>query len=167
MAHGPRYRVARRRRREGKTDYRKRINLLKSRQPRAVIRRSLRNLRIQLVEFDSKGDRIIASAEGIELEKFGWKGSVSNTPAAYLTGYLAGKRALKAGVERAILDIGLQTPAKGSRVFASLKGLLDAGIDIPHSEDVLPSEERIKGEHIEEKIKNQFDSVKAGLEGEK
>ncbi|MEE9150636.1 MAG: 50S ribosomal protein L18 [Thermoplasmata archaeon] len=167
MAHGPRYRVMRRRRREGKTDYRKRINLLKSRQPRAVIRRSLRNLRIQLVEFDFKGDRIIVSAEGIELEKYGWKGSVSNTPAAYLTGYLAGKRAVNAGVERAVLDIGLHTPTKGSRVFASLKGLVDAGIDIPHSEDILPSDERIRGEHIDENLKNQFEAVKAGLEGGK
>ena len=165
MAHGPRYRVARRRRREGKTDYRKRINLLKSRQPRAVIRRSLRNLRIQFVEFDSKGDRIIASAEGIELEKFGWKGSVSNTPAAYLTGYLAGKRALKAGVEKAVLDVGLQTPTKGSRVFASLKGLLDAGMDIPYSEDVLPSEDRIKGKHISEEVMKKFEDVKNKIEG--
>lgn len=167
MAHGPRYRVARRRRREGKTDYRRRIGLLKSRQPRAVIRRSLRNFRIQFVEFDPKGDRIIAAAEGVELGKYGWKGSFSNTPAAYLTGYLAGKRAVKAGVERAVLDIGLQTPAKGSRIFASLKGLLDAGIDIPHGEEVLPSEERIRGDHIDENIKNQFEAVKASLEGEK
>jgi large subunit ribosomal protein L18 len=167
MAHGPRYRVARRRRRQGKTDYRRRINLLKSRQPRVVIRRSLKNLRIQFVEFDPKGDRIIVSAEGFELGKYGWKGSFSNTPAAYLTGFLAGKRAVKAGIERAVLDIGLQTPAKGSKVFASLKGLLDAGIDIPHSEEEFPSDERIRGAHITESIKNQFESVKAGLEGEK
>jgi large subunit ribosomal protein L18 len=151
MAHGPRYRVARRRRRQGKTDYRRRINLLKSKQPRV----------------DPKGDRIIVSAEGFELGKYGWKGSFSNTPAAYLTGFLAGRRAVKAGIERAILDIGLQTPAKGSKVFASLKGLLDAGIDIPHSEEEFPSDERIRGDHIKESIKNQFESVKAGLEGEK
>lgn len=167
MGHGPRFRVARRRRREGKTDYRRRINLLKSREVRAVVRRSERNLRIQFVTFDPKGDRTIASAQGLELEKFGWKGSVSNTPAAYLTGYLAGKRAISAGVKKAVLDIGLHAPTKGSRVFASLKGLLDAGIDIPHGEEVLPSEERIKGEHIDESIKDQFEATKASLAEEK
>ncbi|UCG69986.1 MAG: 50S ribosomal protein L18 [Thermoplasmata archaeon] len=167
MGHGPRYRVARRRRREGKTDYRRRIKLLKSREARAVVRRSERNLRIQFVLFDPKGDKTIATAQGLELEKFGWKGSVSNTPAAYLTGYLAGKRAIAAGLKAAVLDIGLHTPTKGSRVFASLKGMLDAGVDIPHSEEVLPSEERIRGEHIDEKLKVQFDSTKASLEEEK
>ncbi|UCE75163.1 MAG: 50S ribosomal protein L18, partial [Methanomassiliicoccales archaeon] len=100
------------------------------------------------------------------LEKFGWKGSTSNLPAAYLTGYLAGKRAKSAGVEKAVLDIGLNTPTRGSRIFASLKGLLDAGIDIPHNEEIIPSEERIYGAHINENIKNQFETVKASLEGE-
>jgi large subunit ribosomal protein L18 len=166
MAYGPRYKVPRRRRREGKTDYKRRINQLKSDHPRAVIRKSLRNIRVQFVEFHMKGDRIIIGAEGYELEKFGWKGSTSNIPAAYLTGYLAGKRAKSAGVEKAVLDIGLNTPTRGSKIFASLKGLLDAGIDIPHNEEVIPSEERIQGVHINEGIKNQFEAVKASLEGE-
>jgi large subunit ribosomal protein L18 len=163
MAHGPRYRVARRRRREGKTNYRRRVNLLRSEQSRAVIRSSLRNIRVQVVKFDSKGDEVIASAEGHELAKFGWQASASNTPAAYLVGYLAGVRAKNAGVQNAVLDIGLQTPTKGAKIFASLKGLLDAGIDIPHSEDILPSEQRIRGEHINETLKDQFESVKTSL----
>lgn len=167
MAHGPRYRVARRRRREGKTDYRKRIRHLKSGEPRAVVRRSSNNIRIQFVKYDPKGDRVLASAEGHELEKFGWKGPASNTPAAYLTGYLAGKRAKSQGIENAVLDIGLSTPTKGARIFASLKGMLDAGINIPHSEEILPSEERISGEHIGDQIKAQFETVKTGLKEEK
>ncbi len=167
MAHGPRYRVARRRRREGKTDYRKRIKHLRSGQPRAVIRRSTRNIRIQFIEYHPKGDHIIASANGLELEKYGWTGSAANTPAAYLTGYLAGKRAKRAGIAKAVLDIGLFTPTKGARVFASLKGLLDAGIDIPHSKKIFPKEERIYGQHINENIKNQFETVRTGLEGAK
>lgn len=167
MAHGPRYRVARRRRREGKTDYRKRVNLLRSGQYRVVVRNSLRNIRVQVINFDPKGDQIMASAEGHELAKFGWKASTSNTPAAYLAGYLAGIRAKNAGIEEAVLDIGLQTPTKGSRIFASLKGLLDAGIDIPHSEEILPSEQRIRGEHIDENLKDQFEAVKTSLGEEK
>lgn len=167
MARGPRYKVARRRRREGKTDYVKRINLLKSELPRAVIRRSGRNIRVQLIKFASKGDQVMASAEGFELKNHGWKSSASNTPAAYLTGYLAGLRAAKGGLERAVLDVGLHTPTKGSRFFASLKGLLDAGIEIPHSAEVLPSEKRIKGEHIDDNMKDVFEAVKASLEEEK
>ncbi len=167
MAHGPRFRVVRRRRREGKTDYRKRMNLLKSERPRAVIRRTARNIRVQLIEFAPKGDRVIASAEGFELKKHGWKVSASNTPAAYLTGYLAGVRAAKGGLETAVLDLGLHTPTKGSRFFASLKGLLDAGIDIPHSKEIFPSEERIRGEHINGQMKDMFEAVKGSLEEEK
>jgi large subunit ribosomal protein L18 len=167
MAYGPRYRVARRRRREGKTNYRTRLNLLKSKETRAVVRKSQKSIIIQFITFDPKGDRILSSANGYELAKFGWQGSVSNTPAAYLTGYLAGKRAISNGVTNAILDIGLQPPQRGSRIFASLKGMADAGVKIPYSEDILPSPERIRGEHINESMKNQFETVKTKLEGAK
>jgi ribosomal protein L19E len=142
-------------------------NHLKSGLPRAVIRRSTRNISIQFANYDPKGDKILISASGFELEKHGWKSTASNIPAAYLTGYLAGKKAKAAGIEKAVLDIGLNTPTKGSRVFASLKGLIDAGIDIPHSDKVLPPDERIRGEHISEDIEGQFDAVKTSLEGEK
>ncbi|EDY35873.1 hypothetical protein ABOONEI_1072, partial [Aciduliprofundum boonei T469] len=98
------------------------------------------------------------------LKKYGWKGSFKNTPAAYLTGYLAGKLALKKGIEEAVLDIGLQSPVKGSRVFAALKGMVDAGLYVPHSEEVYPSEDRIKGEHISEEIAKMFEEVKAKME---
>ena len=74
---------------------------------------------VQLVVFDPKGDRIIASANALELKKFGWEGSCSNTSAAYFTGYLAGSRAKAKNVEEAVLDIGLGTPSKGSKVFST------------------------------------------------
>jgi large subunit ribosomal protein L18 len=80
---------------------------------------------------------------------------------------LAGKKALSAGVSSAVLDIGLAAPTKGSRVFATLKGMVDAGLDIPYSEDVVPSEERIRGEHIGDEMKTQFDTVKAQIQGVK
>jgi large subunit ribosomal protein L18 len=132
-----------------------------------VVRNSQKNVIVQFINFDPKGDKVILSASGYELAKFGWKGSTSNIPSAYLTGYLAGKRAKEAGVDTAILDIGLATPIKGSKVFATLKGILDAGVDIPHNEVILPSPERIRGEHINESIINQFESVKTNLEGAK
>lgn len=164
MAEGPRYRVNFRRRREGRTDYRQRQRLLRGRVPRAVVRLSLKNANVQFITYDEKGDKVVAAATSRELSKLGWTGSTGNLPAAYLTGYLAGKRASQNGVEEAVLDIGLKGPAKGSAIFAALKGMLDAGIDIPHGEEVLPTEERINGAHINEDIGKMIEEVKSRME---
>jgi len=91
---------------------------------------------------------VLASAHSSELKEFGWKAPCGNMPAAYLTGLLAGRRAKANGVSKAILDIGLHTRGPGSRMFAAAKGALDAGLDIPHEEKVLPKAERIKGQHV-------------------
>jgi len=61
---------------------------------------------------------------------------------------LLGKKALAKGVENAILDIGVQRSVKGSRLYAAVKGVLDAGMHVPVSEEMLPSEERLLGKHI-------------------
>jgi large subunit ribosomal protein L18 len=110
------------------------------------------------------GDRVLSSAVSKELRKLGWELPGSNTPAAYLTGYLAGKRALESGVEEAVLDMGLHVPTKGSKVFASLKGMLDAGLRMPFGEEILPDEERIRGEHIGEEAVKMFFAVKSEME---
>ncbi|WP_460123702.1 50S ribosomal protein L18 [Stetteria hydrogenophila] len=149
MGKGPRYRVPWRRRREGKTNYYKRVKLILSGKPRFVVRRTNKYIIVQVVEAKIQGDHVIAAAHSRELVKrYGWLGGTKSTPAAYLTGLLAGFRARKAGVTEAVLDIGLAKPVRGSRVFAALKGGLDAGLKIPHSEEILPSIERIRGEHI-------------------
>ena len=151
MATGPRYRVAFRRRREGKTNYRTRRALVLSRVPRAVVRLSLKNVIIQVIEAESIGDKVIVSAHSHELAKtYGWKCNGGNIPSAYLTGLLCGYKALANGVETAFLDIGLHIPVQGTRIFAALKGLVDAGLEVPHSEEVLPDDSRINGEHIAE-----------------
>jgi len=139
--------VPHRRRREQRTDYKMRLRLLKSGKPRLVVRLSGRSVTCQIILHDSKGDRTIASATAFELKKHGWKGHTGNLPAAYLTGYLCGQKA-KGKIREAVLDMGLHTSVKGSRIYAALKGVLDSGIQVPHSEDILPSEERIKGSHI-------------------
>ena len=164
MAGGPRYRVPFRRRREGKTDYRYRLRLLKSGLPRAVFRRSSRYVIVQIVEFENEGDRILAHSTSMELRKYGWTGSFSSTPAAYLTAYLTGKKAIKKGIRKAVFDMGIYVPSKGCRAFAALRGLVDAGIEIPHGEDQLPDDSRIKGEHLSESMVAVFDAVKARLE---
>ena len=150
------------RRMEKKTNYVKRLALLKSEKTRLVIRKSLSNISIQFVNFKPSGDETIASAVSSELKKFGWvKGG--NIPAAYLTGLLAGKKAKEKNIKEAVLDLGLQTSTKGSRLYAALKGVLDAGIIIPHSKEILPSEERIKGKHISEEMSKQFEDVKTKI----
>lgn len=164
MTRGPRTRVPFSRRRDGKTDYRKRLKLLKGGAPRAVFRRSLRNVTIQIVVYDPQGDKIVASAFSKELGKYGWGKASGSLPAAYLTGLLAGKRARAKGIETAVLDIGLNSPSKGSRAFAGLKGLLDAGLEIPHDEEVLPSADRLEGKHLGENVMKAFKDVKTKLE---
>ena len=153
-----------RRRREQKTDYRKRLGLVKSDRVRLVIRKSLDNIRVQFVEYKPSGDSTLASAVSSELKKLGWSNSSGNLPASYLTGYLAGKKALNKNIKDAILDMGLQTSTKGSRIYAALKGVLDAGVNIPHSKEILPEEKRIKGTHINEHISKHLDDVKRKIE---
>lgn len=153
MAKGSNYCVPLRRRREGKTDYRKRKALILSGKPRLVVRTSLKNVVAQVVAAEPEGDKVIVSAHSKQLEDFGWKASRGNVPAAYLTGLLCGLKAKSKGIDEAVLDIGLHSPSKGARVFAALKGFLDAEIEVQHSEEKLPDDKRISGEHIAEYAK--------------
>lgn len=168
MKPGPRYHVKPRRRREGITDYRKRLALLKSRTTRLVIRKSINNTTIQFVDYNEKGDNIIATATSKELvKKYNWKYSTSTTPAAYLTGLLAGKRAKELGIKECVLDIGRYVPVTGSKVFAGLKGVVDAGINCPHNEEKTPSEDRIMGQHLDKNITNDVNEIKNKIIGGK
>ena len=118
MATGPRYSVAFRRRREGKTNYRRRKALVLSGLPRFVVRCTLKRVITQVIKAEIVGDKVLVSADSNELaRKYGWLGNRSNLPAAYLTGLLCGLKALSSGVKEAILDIGLQSPTKGSKIF--------------------------------------------------
>ena len=149
MARGPHYRVPRRRRREGKTNYYKRYRILKSGQKvRAVVRKTNKYIVVQLIEFSPKGDVTHVGVSSKALFKFGWRGDPNNTSAAYLIGLLAGLMAKSRGIAYAVPDIGLHRPSRGARVFAALKGLNDAGVSVPVSKEVIPSEERIRGKHI-------------------
>jgi large subunit ribosomal protein L18 len=148
MSTGPRYFIPFRRRREGRTDYYMRGKLLLSEDPRMVVRRTNREIIIQLVVPDGDGDRTLAAAYSRDLKAYGYTGPGANTPAAYLMGILFGARCRKAGYPAAILDIGLRRATPGSRVFAALKGALAAGLAVPHGEEVLPDDSRVRGEHI-------------------
>lgn len=160
MARTRTHKVPHRRRREGRTDYRLRLKLLYSGKPRFVVRKSSNNLTCQIIQHNPGGDKILVSADSRELVKLGWKAHRGNTPSAYLTGLLCGVRAKKEGVSGAILDIGLYESTKGSRLYGALRGALDAGLKIPHLQDILPSEERARGKHISERLEKDFEMLR-------
>ena len=148
MATGPRYKVVFRRRHQGKTDYHARRRMIRSNRHRLVVRCTGKRILVQIMQALPQGDRTVAAADSKQLKKLGWHGGVKNLPAAYLTGFLAGHLSLKNGVSDAIVDIGLSKPIPGGRIFAAVKGAIDAGLDIPSAEKMFPSEKRIRGEHI-------------------
>lgn len=155
-----------RRKREGKTNYKKRLHLSLARKPRLVVRITGKKIITQIAEFKATGDNILAGADSTALKKYGWDFSCKNLPAAYLTGYLLGKKALEKNIKEAVLDIGFKPPIKGNKIYACLKGALDAGLSVPHSEEVFPPEERILGKHIpknSEEITVQFKTLKSTI----
>jgi len=113
-----------------------------------VTRISLKHVTAQVVQVAPTGDTVLASAHSKQLEKFGWKASGSNVPASYLVGLLCGYRAVKAGAGGCTLDIGTYDVAPQAKVFAVLRGAIDAGLNIPHDGRILPKEDRITGKHI-------------------
>jgi large subunit ribosomal protein L18 len=158
MATGPSYKVPFRRRRESKTDYHARRRMVGSGRPRLVVRKTGTRIIVQLMEALPEGDRSIATADSRQLKQFGWNAGIKNIPAAYLTGFLAGHRAIENGVTAAIADIGLIKPIPGSRIFSAVRGVIDAGVTIPCSDKMFPGEKRIRGEHIANYAKDLSDN---------
>ncbi|EPS64989.1 hypothetical protein M569_09790, partial [Genlisea aurea] len=127
---------------------------------RFVVRFTNKDIIAQIVSATIAGDRVLAAAYSHELRHYGLEVGLTNYAAAYCTGLLLGRRVLKkldldqeykGNVEatgedysvepaesrrpfRALLDVGLLRTTTGNRVFGALKGALDAGIDIPHSD---------------------------------
>jgi len=166
MAHGKSQRLRFKRRRNGKTDYRRRLRMLRGGAPRAIVRVSNTQVVCQLAQFDPEGDRIVASFSGNNLAAYGWPGEAStkSVPACYVAGYALGKSALSAGHDSAILDIGLASSSPGNRIFAALKGMIDAGLDVPYGDGVLPSDDRVNGAHIDYSLAAAVDAAKNAIE---
>lgn len=150
-ATGPTYKVAFRRRRKNLTDYKKRLGLIKSDAPRMVVRISNKRILIQITRFDEKGDKIEVSVRSDDLSRFGWMPQ-ANTPSAFLAGMLAGKMAIKKGIKKANLDMGMKTANAGSISFAAAIGAKQAGLDISVEESIVP-EDRLDGTHISQYAK--------------
>jgi large subunit ribosomal protein L5e len=169
-AYFKRFQVKYRRRREGKTDYQARRNLIvqdknkyNSPKYRFVVRFTNSDVICQIVYAKISGDVVMTAAYSHELPGFGIPVGLTNYAASYATGLLMARRHLKKlGLDTkyqgntqaegqgndytvaplddgprpflALLDVGLARTTTGARIFGALKGALDGGINIPHSE---------------------------------
>lgn len=96
-----RFQVKYRRRRQGKTDYRARLRLVKqdknkynTHKYRLVVRFSNRDITCQVVYSTIQGDVVVASAYSHELPQYGLKVGLTNYSAAYCVGLLVARRVL-------------------------------------------------------------------------
>ena len=174
-----------RRRKEFKTDYKKRFALLKSGLPRVIFRKTNKYLIVQYVKSDNAQDKILLGIDSKVLLKYGWpkEESIKSIPAAYLTGYLFGKKILLKKLEgspesslgegspessfeeKPIIDFGMARVLHKTRVYAFILGLIDSGIKIECKKESFPEESRIKGNHLKNKI--PFDEIKSKIDKEK
>jgi len=157
--------ISKRRRTEGKTDYKARMDLLKSEKPRIVFRKTNRYIISQYVISDEAQDKIILQANSKELLKYGWPEkfkSVKNTSASYLTGFLLGKKMQKEKLDTPIIDFGMLRVLHKTKLFAFIKGLNDAGVETKCDAKNFPEEEKIFGKKLKNKI--PFKEIKDKLE---
>jgi len=155
-------RTIRRRRREGKTDYKARLGLLKSDKARIVIRKTNKYVIGQIIISDIAQDKVVVLVNSKDLLAKGWpkelSGSLKSLVACYLTGFLLGKKSKK--IKEGVFDIGLQRNIKGARVYSFLKGIIDSGFEVSYNEKVLPSDEIL---NKNEKTKDLIGKIKGGL----
>jgi len=128
---------------------------------RLVVRITNNDVICQIIYAKIIGDVTIVAAYSHELKHFGLTVGLTNYAAAYATGLLVARRLLKRfnldtkyvglkkanGAEfcvrpnrdgprpfKAILDVGLARTTTGAKIFGALKGALDGGLNIPHSD---------------------------------
>ena len=139
-----------------KTNYRKREALLISKLDFVTIKISNQNVIAQVLKPEIQGDIVRVSTHSRELRRYGWKGSLNSLPACFLVGLVLGRKALEKGVDKAVLYIGNKPFT--SRIADCMKGIVQAGINIPISSESYPTEHRLNGQHIAEyalKIKTE------------
>jgi len=116
----------------------------------------------QLVTATLTGDRVVCDADSFELVRYGVKLGLKNYAACYCTGLLLARRALQQfGLDKkyegatevtgewqenmpeedddpnpltAYLDVGFARTSTGANIFGALKGAVDGGLNVPHSE---------------------------------
>ncbi len=159
-----------RRRREGKTNYLKRRDMLKSDSPRIVFRRTNRYIIAQYVTSHEAKDKIEIGVTSKNLMKYGWpkeSGNLKSITASYLTGMLIGKKIQKEKKKMPILDLGIISPVHKTRAYAFLKGLIDSGLEMKIKKDeAFPEEDRISGKHMKKDFSKTFEEIKSKIEKE-
>lgn len=184
-----RYQTPFRRRRTGQTDYKQRRRLVEqnkakyaSKKYRLVVRFSNKDITCQIISSQLNGDVVFASAYSHELKGYGLKHGLASWSAAYATGLLVARRALKklgldetyAGDDehsgefsiteavedgprpfKVFLDVGLQRTTCGARVFGALKGASDGGLYIPHSPKIFPGYD-IETEELDAEVLQKY-----------
>ena len=145
------YKMIRRRKRQAVTDYKKRIEMLKGDMPRVVVRKSNKGVLVQLVGYQTSGDKVLTSISSNALRKYQWAPR-NNIPTAYLTGLMLAQAAKKLDVNEVVLDIGLAKPGKFSVVFAAGKGAADGGLKLLNGIEF--DEKRLSGAHIADYAKS-------------
>ncbi len=158
-------RLKKKRRREGKTNYLRRLKILSGERPRIVVRRTNKYIIAQYVKSIESKDKVEIGITSKILMKNGWpkelKGSLKSVPAAYLTGLTLGKLILeKKEKVDPIIDFGIQTSVHKSRLYAFINGLVDSGLKIKYSKETLPEEARIKGTHMKKDFEKILNEVK-------
>jgi len=140
---------------------------------RLVVRFTNKDIICQICHATIDGDEVLASAYAHELPQYGVKHGLTNYASAYATGLLVARRALtelglagkyiglaeatgeKFVVEEpedgprpfyVLLDVGLSRTTTGARVFAVMKGAVDGGLEIPHSENRFVGFDKESGE---------------------
>jgi large subunit ribosomal protein L18 len=160
--------ISKRRRTEGKTDYSKRLKLLKSESPRVIFRKTNKYIIAQYVISEEAQDKIIIGITSKNLKKYGWpeefEGSLKSITASYLTGFLIGKEIIKKKLEKPIIDFGMIRTLSKSKAFAFLKGIIDAGIKINCPEKDFPEEDRIQGKSMKKDFSKTFKEIKSKIE---
>ncbi len=137
------------RKRQGKTDYKKRLKTLISGKDRLVVRFTNTKIIAQLIKFDVKGDTVIVGIDSTLLRSKGWNFSLKNHPAAYLTGFAIAKMATSKNAKKVVFDTGRRTPSKGGKIFSFLKGALDGGLEVMYgSDEIFAPLEVMSGDHI-------------------
>jgi large subunit ribosomal protein L18 len=155
-----------RRRKENKTDYLKRLKLLKGEKPRIVFRKTNRFIISEYITSKEAQDRVVFGFDSRKLNEYGWpkdaQGSLKSTTASYLIGYLTGKSIIKQKLDTPILDAGMNQAIHKNKIYSFIKGLIDSGIKINCEKEFFPEDSRIKGQHLKNKI--PFEEIKSKID---
>lgn len=160
-----------RRQKQSKTDYHKRIKLLKGDTPRIVFRKTNRYIIAQYITSKGAQDKIEIGITSKSLIDYGWpkefEGSLKSIPSSYFTGILLGKEIIKKNLSKnPIIDIGMTRNIHQSKIYGFIKGLSDAGIIIKCDKKFFPKEETIKGKNMKKDFSAHFEKIKSNINKE-